>query len=382
MDQATPHQGRRRPRGLTVLSPRMAAFGETGMASQEGTGSAGTADTSVHNIQEPPRCPHRDSTEPIQEELDHQEFLATQAGTDLWTLEPQQLQRLVKAFHDWEKVNFTQMVTGHNNGLLDYLEHKDSIAHLQDFLDVVLPNLHQHYICRSTDCSFVIKASHWINSATPDKQGKYLCPRCRTEYRPWAAAAVNNPNKKFCPAAQCLVTKVTSATPPDSDGWAQQLTNHTTSTDTFYLYLMKFPTTNDQKLLNDCKLAVDQVATALSQSPDPQAALLEYINTVLTHAQMLPYFQQHVVSQDILNQVQQANAMRTKQPQWKWEHLPKSTDPNTRVTIYHYQGCRYEWDSEHTKVLEHADVHQLIALTFCKVYLTRFLQLSFKAQRT
>ena len=157
-------------------------------------------------------------------------FLATQAGTDLWTLEPQQLQRLVKAFHDWEKVNFTQMVTGHNNGLLDYLEHKDSIAHLQDFLDVVLPNLHQHYICRSTDCSFVIKASHWINSATPDKQGKYLCPRCRTEYRPWAAAAVNNPNKRFCPAAQCLVTKVTSATPPDSDGWAQQLTNHTTST--------------------------------------------------------------------------------------------------------------------------------------------------------
>ena len=30
VDQATPHQGRRRPRGLTVLSPRMAAFGETG----------------------------------------------------------------------------------------------------------------------------------------------------------------------------------------------------------------------------------------------------------------------------------------------------------------------------------------------------------------
>ena len=62
------HQGRRRPRGLAVLSPRMAAFGQTGMASQEGPGSAGTADTSVHNIQEPPRCPHRDSTEPIQEE--------------------------------------------------------------------------------------------------------------------------------------------------------------------------------------------------------------------------------------------------------------------------------------------------------------------------
>ena len=107
--------------------------------------------------------------------LDHQEFLATNAGTDPWTLEPQQLQRLVKAFSEWEKVNFTHMVTGHNNGLLDYVYHKDSIAHLQDFLEVVLPNLHQRYICRNIECSYVIKASHWINSATATKQGKYLC---------------------------------------------------------------------------------------------------------------------------------------------------------------------------------------------------------------
>ena len=145
---------------------------------------------------------------------------------------------------------------------------------------------------------------------------------------------------------------------------------------------MKFPTVNDQELLNKCKLAVDQVAWALSQSPDPQAALLEYINTVLAHAQMLPYFRQHVVSPDILEQVQQANQMRTKQPQWKWQHLPTSKDPNTGVKIYHYQGCKYEYDPEHTKILGHDDVHQLMALTFCKVYLTRFLQLTFKAQRT
>ena len=145
---------------------------------------------------------------------------------------------------------------------------------------------------------------------------------------------------------------------------------------------MKFPTVNDQQLLNQCKLAVDQVAYDLNQSPDPQAALMEYVNTVLAHAQMLPYFQQHVVQQDIIDQVQQANAMRTRQPHWKWDHLPSSKDPNTDVQVFHYQGCKYEYDPEHTKILEHADVHQLIALTFCKVYLTRFLQLSFKAQRT
>lgn len=186
------------------------------------------------------------------------------------------------------------MVTGHNNGLLEYVQHPDSTAHLKDFLEVVLPNLHQHYICCSTECSYVIKASHWIHSTTDAKQGSYLCPKCRTQYRPWANAAVNNPNKRFCPAAQCLASKVTSATPPDSDGWAQQLTNYTTSAETYYLYLMKFPTLNDQELLNNCKLAVDKVAWSLEQSTNPQAALLEYINTVLAHAQMLPYFRQHV----------------------------------------------------------------------------------------
>ena len=380
VDQATPHQGRRRPRGLAVLSPRMAAFGQTGMASQEGTGSAGTADTSVHNIQEPPRCPHRDSTEPIQEEGQNGPI-----GSPRIPCHPGRHGPLDPG------ASTTSAIGEGLSRLGEGQFHTDGYRPQQRPLG--LPRAQgQHYPPsglsgrRAAEPPPTLYLSEHrlqlCHQGLTDKQGKYLCPRCRTEYRPWAAAAVNNPNKKFCPAAQCLVTKVTSATPPDSDGWAQQLTNHTTSTDTFYLYLMKFPTTNDQKLLNDCKLAVDQVATALSQSPDPQAALLEYINTVLTHAQMLPYFQQHVVSQDILNQVQQANAMRTKQPQWKWEHLPKSTDPNTRVTIYHYQGCRYEWDSEHTKVLEHADVHQLIALTFCKVYLTRFLQLSFKAQRT
>lgn len=46
--------------------------------------------------------------------LDHQEFLATSAGTNIWTLEPAQLTRLVNAFTDWEKVNATNMVTGGN----------------------------------------------------------------------------------------------------------------------------------------------------------------------------------------------------------------------------------------------------------------------------
>jgi len=164
------------------------------------------------------------------------------------------------------------------------------------------------------------------------------------------------------------------------DGWAQELTNHTTSSDVYYLYLIKFPTTNDQELLNKCKVAVDQVAWALQQSQDPQAALMEYINTVLAHAQMLPYFRQHVVKPHILEEVEMANQARTSQPKWKWQHLPCSKDPQTGLKVYRYQGCPYKYD-EHTKILSQEDVHQLIALTFCKVYLTRFFQLTFKAQR-
>lgn len=45
---------------------------------------------------------------------------------------------------------------------------------------------------------------------------------------------MNNPNKEFCPAAECLFTKATTQTPPEADGWAQKLANHTTSTDVYY----------------------------------------------------------------------------------------------------------------------------------------------------
>ena len=351
--QVTTHRGRRRHRCLTVFSTRMATVDPPGVADQESTLPAGAPDTSLNNIQEPPGRHHRDSTESLHR---------GKPAWPCWTTRNSLPHKQEQIFGPWSHSNSNDWWKPSPSGrkstsptwslattMASWITSITKTAHLQDFLEVVLPNLHQHYICRSTECSFVIKASHWINSAaTPTKQGKYLCPRCRTEYRPWAGTAVNNPNKRFCPAAQCLVTKVTAATPPDSDGWAQQLTNHTTSTDTYYLYLMKFPTVNDQELLNQCKLAVDQVAHALNQSPDPQAALMEYINTVLAHAQMLPYFQQHVVSQDTLNQVQQANTMRTKQPQWKWEHLPHSKDPNTGVKVYHYQGLQvWVWSWAH-----------------------------------
>ena len=90
---------------------------------------------------------------------------------------------------------------------------------------------------------------------------------------------------------------------------------------------------------------------------------MEYINTVLTHAQMLPYFRQHVVSTELLAEVEQINKSRTKQPHWKWQHLPSSKDPNTGIQVFHYQGCRYEYTEGETEVLSHEDVHQLIALT-------------------
>ena len=311
--------------------------------------------------------------------LEHQEFLATSAGTDIWTLDPNDLAHLVAAFKSWEDVNAHLAVSG-TVPLDTYVKSKDSTAHLKDFLEVILPNLHQHYICRNTQCSFVIQASHWFHTTTETRQGSYLCPKCLTVYRPWAGTALRNPNKKFCPAAQCLVTKSINRPPPGQDGWAQKLANHAGTGESWYLYLMKFPTENDQELLTKCKTVVDSVAQKLSRSDDPHSDLLEYINTVLAQAQPLPYFGPYTVDPKNIKDVQDRNG-QGKKHKIKWEHLPKSIDPATKEVVYRFQGCPYEYDEDTTKVLEAEDVHQLIGLIFCKVYLTRFLQLTFKARK-
>lgn len=49
----------------------------------------------------------------------------------------------------------------------------------------------------------------------------------------------------------------------------------------------------------------------------------------------MPYF--HVVNTELLAEVEQINKMRTKQPHWKWHHLPSSTDPHTGIRVFHYQ---------------------------------------------
>jgi len=53
-------------------------------------------------------------------------------------------------------------------------------------------------------------------------------------------------------------------------------------------------------------IPIDQIAHNLSQSEDPHTALMEYINTVLTHAQMLPYFGQRTVKPQHIKDVSEA----------------------------------------------------------------------------
>ena len=178
----------------------------------------------------------------------------------------------------------------------------------------------------------MIQASHWFHTTTETRQGSYLCPKCLTVYRPWAGTALRNPNKKFCPAAQCLVTKSINRPPPGQDGWAQKLANHAGTGESWYLYLMKFPTENDQDLLTKCKTVVDSVAQKLSRSDDPHSDLLEYINTVLAQAQPLPYFGPYTVDPENIKDVQARNG-QGKKHKIKWEHLPKSIDPATKEVL-------------------------------------------------
>ena len=182
-----------------------------------------------------------------------------------------------------------------------------------------------------------VRSTHWFNTTTETKQGAYLCPKCFTVYRPWAGAALFSGSR---------------------DSW--------------YLYLMKFPTTNDQELLTACTSVVDSIAHKLSQSDNPHADLLQYVNTVLSQAQPLPYFGQYTVDPANIADIQQRNAQGKRRP---------ATDPNTQAKIYRFQGCPYVYDAETAKILDAEDVHRLIGLIFCKVCLTRFMQLAFKSRR-
>ena len=123
-----------------------------------------------------------------------------------------------------------------------------------------------------------------------------------------------------------------------------------------YRRFMVLPTTNDAELLNECKVTDDAIAAKLSQSDDPHADLLQYINTVLAQAQPLPYFGQYRVEPEHIAEVKRRNAKGKKQP-ITWSHLPTATDPHTKQKIHPVT----------TKILEAENVHQLIGLIFCKI---------------
>ena len=65
--------------------------------------------------------------------LEHQEFLATSAGTDIWTLDPDDLAKIVAEFKGWEEVNGHLAVEG-TVPLDRYVQSQVSTAHLRDFL--------------------------------------------------------------------------------------------------------------------------------------------------------------------------------------------------------------------------------------------------------
>ena len=152
--------------------------------------------------------------------LDHQQFRATSARTNIWTLEPEQLTRLVKAFNftDWGKVNASNMAAGCQN-------YGDCPAKPPPTLTL---NLQEHpmQLCHQ---SITLDQHHFRD--------------------------------------QTRVLNVPSL--PDA-------------------------------------IPIDQIAHNLSQSEDPHTALMEYINTVLTHAQMLPYFGQRTVKPQHIKDVSEA----------------------------------------------------------------------------
>ena len=104
-------------------------------------------------------------------------------------------------------------------------------------------------------CKSVILNSHWLRTMDNNspKQGVYLCPKCLETYRPFSGISHNKNIGELVPAKQCLVIKVPaqhSANAPVVGG--QQLAS-TDTEHTYHCFLMQWPETDTQYLLNTMK---------------------------------------------------------------------------------------------------------------------------------
>ena len=268
----------------------------------------------------------------------------------------------------WHEAHAEQALTG-ENPLKAYIQSTDFTEHLKEWWDAITPSLYNHFLCRNPQCKSVILNSHWLNTIDNNspKQGVYLCPKCLETYRPFSGISHNRNIGELVKAKQCLVIKVPathSANAPMVGG--QQLAS-TDIEHTYHCFLMQWPETETQYLLNTMKQITADLLEGWIQAEDKVLYLHCKLMTHLQKTQRLPYMQREAWTQNNIAEIQYRNTQAGSN-KYKLELLPNKW--NNRTGSHEYYDCFTYVCTADTPILEPREVTDFLSLMYTQIFLT------------
>ncbi len=132
-------------------------------------------------------------------------FMSSHTTASFFQLSETQRTQILTTFLNWETHRIQAGLTGLDSNLHEFPHSDQNDTFL--FWTMVLPSLHHHFLCRNPECKKVVMSHHWVNTLPQGarKQGRYLCPACLTNDRPFAPQ-----DHKFLKPKQCLVVRSSS----------------------------------------------------------------------------------------------------------------------------------------------------------------------------
>ena len=110
--------------------------------------------------------------------------------------------KILAAFRRWDEET-TKSALGPNSNKHSFFQRANDSAHLTDWATKVSTSMDQHFICRKVTCRAVVDN----RCSLQDLHGKFYCPECLTQYRPWFQAL------DLIPAQKALVVAVQGLRP-------------------------------------------------------------------------------------------------------------------------------------------------------------------------
>ena len=291
-------------------------------------------------------------------------FISQHATASFFQLDHTKRQAILNTFIQWETSRIRASLTGIDIKLHEFLHSDKNDTFLKQFWTVVLPTLHHHFICRNPKCMKVVLSHHWATNVKPSKrsQGHYLCPACLTYYRPWA-----NQDHKGNPLLrpkQCLVVKTKCKPQSMSQMVAQSLVHRDRPDMHYFLYLMEWPETATDELLQDLKIHTANLFEEYDKAEDRIAFLHEKIQTQLRHAQPLDYMHRAYWTKENIQALHDRNE-QAGSIIYPIDNLPQAGPINDKRHFYDW--CAYEYEEGVTHVLQPEEITKLMALTCCRL---------------